>query len=84
MMSIVLTLDLTILNKMSLDFFQLGWLKNSITEIGNAASNPLMFNHPKWNPPQNSPNRALNQKSNVYPLLANPGNPIQMYAIIMS
>ena len=37
MMSIVLTLDLTILNKMSLDFFQMGWLTNIITEIGNAA-----------------------------------------------
>jgi len=29
------------------DKFQFRWLKNSITEIGNAASSPQMFNHLK-------------------------------------
>ena len=31
----------------NLEHFQFRWLKNSIIEIGNAASNLLMFNHPK-------------------------------------
>ena len=31
--------------------FQFRWLQHSIIEIENAASNPLMSNHPKWNSP---------------------------------
>ena len=33
----------------SLDHLQIRWLRNDIIEIGNAASNPLIFHHLKWN-----------------------------------
>ena len=38
-------LDGTLEPNYHLDEFYFRWLENNVTEIGNAASNPLIFNH---------------------------------------
>ena len=42
-----------------LNEFYFWWLENSVIEIGNTESNPLIFNHLKWN---SSKSNYLNNK----------------------